>query len=110
MAPATPSLHMHKRLSFNCVCLFTAVLVITLQGLFSVAESGSYSLDAVLGFPLRWLLLPGATASRVLGLQQLQLPGSTVVVALGLSCCGIFLDQRSNPCFLHCEQIVTTRP
>ena len=39
--------------------------------------------------------------------QQLQLPGSgaqALVMAHGLSCpmaFGIFLDQGSNPCFLH---------
>ena len=45
--------------------------------------------------------------AQVGGLSVVQAPGlwrvSSVVVALGLSCplvCGIFPDQRSNPCFL----------
>ena len=69
------------------------------------------------GFTLCWLLLLWSTGSRALGLSAVvahglcraldavssRLPGSAVVVQ-GLSCsqaCGIFLDQRSNLCFLH---------
>ena len=66
---------------------------------------------------LQWLLLVQSVASRVLALQKLR-PTGSVVVALGLqragsllvahrfSCpaaCGIFPDQGSNQCPLHCK-------
>ena len=49
-----------------------------LCGLSLAAVSGGYSLGAVSGgFSLRWLLLVQSTGSRVRGLQQLQLAGSS---------------------------------
>ena len=67
------------------------------------------------GLSLWCLLLLQSTGFRVLRLQQLWHMGSIVaaprlqstglvVVVQGLSCskvCGIFLDQRSNPCLLY---------
>ena len=57
--------------------------------------SGGYSLVAVRGFLLRWLLLLQSTGSRLVG---------SVIVVRGLSCSvewGTFLDQGSNLCLLH---------
>ena len=63
-----------------------------------------------MGFLLLRLLLLLCTGSGAYGLQQLQ-PMGSVVVAHRLSCpitCGIFPDQRQNPCHLH--QQVDSQP
>ena len=60
-----------------------------------------------MGFSVQWLLLLWNTSSRHLGFSSCSswaLGHRLVVVAHRLSCseaCGIFLDQRSNPCLLH---------
>ena len=68
-----------------------------------------------MGFSLQWLLLLRITGSRHLGFsgcgtqaQYLQLGSrvGSVVVVHGLyysGACGIFMDQGSNPCPLHCQ-------
>ena len=59
------------------------------------------------GFSQQWFLLLSTTDSRVLGLQYLWFPGSRAQ-AHRLSCslaCGIFLDQRFNPCPLKCCEV-----
>ena len=82
-----------------------------------VGASGGYSSLRCTGFSLQWLLFSccgaralGARASVVVarGLHLLWRAGS-VVVACSLSCsaaCGIFLDQGSNTCPLHCRWIL----
>ena len=75
------------------------------QVLCQAAVNGGYSLVAVVGFSLWWLLLLWSTGSRAHRLQQLQHVGS-IVVAHGLSCsatCGIFPNQGLNLCLLHCQ-------
>ena len=66
------------------------------RGLSLVAVRGGYSSLRCTGFTWRWLLSLQSTDSRA---------RASVVVAHGLSCfaaCGIFPDQGSNPCPLHC--------
>ena len=84
-------------------------------GLSLVAASGGHSLLQCASLPLWWLLLLWSTGSRRAGLTSCGMRASVVVarglwtagsvaMALRLSCsvtCGIFLDQRSNPCPLH---------
>ena len=66
------------------IFLFLVVLGLRCyEGFSLVAMSGGYSLVALCGFSLRWLLLLWSMGSRVLGLQQLWCVGS-VVVAPGL--------------------------
>ena len=61
-------------------------------GLSVVVASRGYSLVVVcMGFSLRWLLLGSA---------------GSIVVAHGLSCSWIFLDQGSNPCLLHWPRVL----
>ena len=108
-----------------CSCVYKTLLVCLWLCWASVAAWASlwlWSARATVswwrsGFTLCWLLLLWSTGSRALGLSAVvahglcrahdavssRLPGSAVVVQ-GLSCCqacGIFLDQRSNLCFLH---------
>ena len=85
---------------YGCA-VFVAVWV------FLIAVNGDYSLVAVQGFSLQWLLFRGRAGFRICGTcaQKLWLLGSMVCV---LSSCGhrlsyptesgIFLDQGWNPC------------
>ena len=82
---------------------------IAARGLPLVAASGGYSSLWCADF-LLWLLLLQSTGSRCAGFSscgtwaQLSWHVGSVVVAHRLSCstaCGIFPDQRSNPCPLH---------
>ena len=75
------------------ICLFLAALGLHCwaQAFPSCNTRGLLFIEVV-GFSLRWLLLLQSTGSRHVG---------SVVTVLGLSfpvSCGIFLDQRSNPC------------
>ena len=76
------------------------------RGLSPVAASRGHSSLWCAGLSLQWLLLLRSTGSRR--------AGSRVVVAHGPSCsaaCGIFPDQGSNPCSLHCQAgFLTTAP
>ena len=66
-----------------------------MRGLSLVAASGGHSSSQCTGLSLSWPLLLRSTGSRCAG---------SVVVAHGPSfsvACGIFPDQRSNPCPLH---------
>ena len=68
-----------------------------MQGLSLVAASGDHSSSRCAGLSLSQPLLLRSTGSRRAG---------SVVVAHGPSCstaCGIFPDQGSNPCPLHCQ-------
>ena len=53
---------------FLQIYLFMTVLGVGCSGLSLVGESGDYSLVAVAGFSLQWLLLLWSTGSRVHGL------------------------------------------
>ena len=89
-----------KALTFN---VFNFINVITVRlhwvfvagrGLSLVVVSGDCPLLAVHGFSLQWLLLLHNTGFVVHGLGT------------WFSCpmaCGIFLNQGSNPCPLHCQ-------
>ena len=90
---------------------------LTVLGLCCCVVSGSYSLVAVCGFSLTWLLL-WSTGPRAGGRKRLWRVGSVIVapslqgtgliaVAHGLSCsvgCDIFPDQGSNTCFLNWQE------
>ena len=70
---------------------------VSVRGLSLVAASGGHSSSRCAGLSLSWPLLLRSTVSR---------PAGSVVVAHGLSrsvACGIFPDQGSNPCPLHCK-------
>ena len=70
-------------------------VLVSVQGLSPVAESGGHSLSRCAGLSLSRPLLLRRTSSRRAG---------SVVVAHGPSCsaaCGIFPDQGSNLCPLH---------
>ena len=70
---------------------------VSVRGLSLVAASGGHSSLRCAGLSLSWPLLLRSTGSRRAG---------SVVVAHGPSCsaaCGIFPDQGSNPCPLHCQ-------
>ena len=73
---------------------------VSVRGLSLAAASGSHSSSRCAGLsPSRPLLLQ-STGSRRAG---------SVIVAHGPSCsvaCGILPDQGSNPCPLHCRQIL----
>ena len=86
-------------------------------GLSLVVESGGYFSLWCTGFWLRWLLLLWSMGPRALRLQPLLHKGlgtatwslystGLIVSAHELSCssaCGVFPDQGSNPCPLHCK-------
>ena len=83
-----------------------------------VATSRGYSSLWHAGFSLWWLLLLWSTDSRhtgcsSCGLQALEHRVSSCGARVSCSAaCGIFADQGSNPCPLHCRQILnhcTTR-
>ena len=79
-------------LSFWFLWVFVALRQLSL-----VAERGCFSSLQCAGFSLQWLLLLHSTGFRHTGL---------VAVVCGLSCpmvCGIFPEQESNPCALHCQ-------
>ena len=68
------------------------------------ASKGCSSLRCT-SFSLRRLPLLQSMGSGARGLQQLRHTGS-IVVLHGLSCslvCGVFPNQGSNPCLLHCQ-------
>ena len=75
--------------AFGCTgSLLLCVGFLSLQG-------AGVCTSSCVGFSLRWLLLLQNMGSRYL---------DSVVVAQGLSCpaaCGLFPDQKSNPCPLH---------
>ena len=104
----------------TCVCLFYLWLCwvfVAAWGLSLAVASGGYSALRCSGFSLLWLLSLWSLGPRVRRLQWLQHVGSAVsaqglqsigslAVAHGLSCpaaCGIFSDQGSNQCPLHCK-------
>ena len=71
----------------------------------SCSEQGLLSEKLLTGFSWQWLLLSQSRVSRARGFQQFQHVGSVVAVHR-LSCleaCGIFSNQGSNPCLLHCQ-------
>ena len=75
----------------------------------AVVESRGCSQLSCVAFSLGWLLSLWSTGSRALGLQQLWCTSSVAVVH-GPSCCvacGIFPNQGSNLCLLHCCCSVT---
>ena len=109
------SIHFLKKNIYLFIFIFgSAGSLLLLAGSFShCGEQGLLQLQCS-GFSLQQLLLLQSTGPRVLRLQQLwaqylQLMGSragSVVVVHELSCpvvCGIFLDQASNWCALHCK-------
>ena len=68
-----------------------------MRGLSLVAASGGHSSSRCVGLSLSRALLLRSTGSRRAG---------SIVVAHGPSCsaaCGVFPDQGSNPCPLHCQ-------
>ena len=86
-----------KVLIFYVYCMyFWLCWVFVAEHRLSLASASSgYSFLRCVGFSVQWLL-------------SLQCVGS-VVAAHGLSCsmaCGIFLDQGSNPCPLHWQQVL----
>ena len=71
----------------------------------SSCGEGDYSSLWSTGFSIQRLLLLQSMGSRMSGPQELRHLGS-VIMAPGLGCssaCGIFLDQGSNRCPLHCK-------
>ena len=73
---------------------------VSVRGLSLVVASGSHSSSRCAGLSLSRPLLLRSRGSRRSG---------SVVVAHGTSCsaaCGIFPDQGSNPCPLHCRRIL----
>ena len=82
---------------FKFIYLWLCWVFVSVQGLSLVAASGGHSSSRCAGLSLSRLLLLQSTGSRRTG---------SVVVAHGPSCsaaCGIFPDQGSNPCPLHCQ-------
>ena len=82
----------YKFIYFWLCCVFVSV-----RGLSLVAASGGHFSSRCAGLSLWWPLLLRSTGSRRAG---------SVVVAHGPSCsaaCGIFPDQGSHPCSLHCQ-------
>ena len=88
------------------IYLWLCWVFVSVRGLSLVAASGGHSSLQCAGLSLSRPLLLRSTGSRHAG---------SVAVAHGPSCsaaCGIFPDQGSNPCPLHCRQILnhcTTR-
>ena len=79
------------------IYLWLCWVFVSVRGLSLVAASGDHSSSRCAGFSLSRPLLLRSTGSRRAG---------SVVVAHGPSCsaaCGIFPDQGSNPCPLHCQ-------
>ena len=77
------------------IYLWLCWVFVSVLGLSLVAASGGHSSLRFAGLSLSRPLLLQSTGSRRAG---------SVIVAHGLSCsaaCGIFPDQRSNPCPLH---------
>ena len=62
-----------------------------------IVESRDYSLLWFMGFSLKWLLLLWSKGSRVQA-SVFELPRFSCSAA-----CGIFPDQGSNQCPLHCK-------
>ena len=86
------------------VCLFVLFIYLWLcwvfvsaRGFSPAAVSGGHSSSRCAGLSLSWPLLLRSTGCRRAG---------SVIAAHGPSCsaaCGIFPDQGSNPCPLHCQ-------
>ena len=79
------------------IYLWLCWVFVSERGLPPVAASGGHSSSRCAGLSLSRPLLLGSTGSRRAG---------SVIVAHGPSCsvaCGIFPDQGSNPCPLHCQ-------
>ena len=71
--------------------------LIAVSSLSLIVESGDYSLLWFVDFSLQWLLLLWSTGSRA---------QASVVEVPRFSCsaaCGIFPDQGSDQCPLHCK-------
>ena len=96
-------------LLFTCYFLYLAALgLCRLAWAFSNCREQGLLLTVVLRHLIAVACLVTELRLEALGLQSLQHTGSVAVVH-GLSCpmaCGIFLDQGSNPCPLHCRQIL----
>ena len=79
------------------IYLWLCWVFVSVQGLSPVVASGGHSSSRCAGLSLSRPLLLRSTGSRRAG---------SVIVAHGPSCsaaCGIFPDQGSNPCPLHCQ-------
>ena len=79
------------------IYLWLCWVFVSVRGLSLIAASGGHSSSRCAGLSLWRPLLLWSTGSRRAG---------SVIVAHGPSCsaaCGIFPDQGSNPCPLHCQ-------
>ena len=86
-----------KLFNYLFIYFWLSWVFVSVRELSLVAASGGHSSSRCAGLSLSWPLLLWSTGSRRAG---------SVAVAHGPSCsaaCGIFPDQGSNPCPLHCQ-------